>query len=126
MANKAANSVDKVVGRNVRLRRLAAKLTQAELGREIGVTFQQIQKYENGTNRIGASRLSRIAEVLEIPVPALFEGVGSIPGAGQSSLGELLMEPRSRQLARAFSEISDDDIQRCLMALIEQIAARRH
>jgi transcriptional regulator with XRE-family HTH domain len=114
-----------MVGRNVRLYRMAAKLSQDELGRKIGVTFQQVQKYEKGTNRIGASRLNRISEALEVPIPALFEGVRSIPASRHTSLSELLTQPRSFRLARAFSGIADDEIQRCLVELIERIAAHR-
>lgn len=125
MARKEPNSVDKLVGRNVRLHRMAAKLSQQELGRKIGVTFQQVQKYEKGTNRIGASRLNRISEVLETPIPALFEGVRSVPGARQNSVSELLAKPRSFRLAQAFSGIEDDELQRCLVELIERIAAHR-
>ena len=125
MARKEPNSVDKMVGRNVRLYRMTAKLSQDELGRKIGVTFQQVQKYEKGTNRIGASRLNRISEALEVPIPALFEGVRSIPTSRHTSLSELLTQPRSFRLARAFSGIADDEIQRCLVELIERIAAHR-
>ena len=125
MARKEPNSVDKLVGRNVRLHRMAAKLSQQELGRKIGVTFQQVQKYEKGTNRIGASRLNRISEVLETPIPALFEGVRSVAGARQNSVSELLAKPRSFRLAQAFSGIEDDELQRCLVELIERIAAHR-
>ncbi len=63
---------------------MAAKLSQHELGRKIGVTFQQVQKYEKGTNRIGASRLNRISEVLEVPIPTLFDGVSPRPALGQT------------------------------------------
>jgi transcriptional regulator with XRE-family HTH domain len=125
MARKQPDSVDKAVGRNVRLHRMAAKLSQHELGRKIGVTFQQVQKYEKGTNRIGASRLNRISEVLDVPIPTLFDGVSAASTTRNTPLSELLAKPRSFRLARAFSAISDADLQRCLVELIEHIASQR-
>jgi transcriptional regulator with XRE-family HTH domain len=104
---------------------MAAKLSQHELGRKIGVTFQQVQKYEKGANRIGASRLNRISEVLDVPIPMLFDGASTASSTRTTPLSELLTKPRSFRLARAFSSIGDADLQRCLVELIEHIAARR-
>src|SRR3954463_4915435 len=74
MPAKAPNPVDKHVGSRVRMRRIMLGMSQERLGEGLGLTFQQIQKYEKGTNRIGASRLQRISEILQIPVSFLFEG----------------------------------------------------
>src|SRR5215468_9864825 len=68
------NLIDKHVGSRVRMRRMMLKMSQEKLGNAVGVTFQQIQKYEKGANRIGASRPQQIAEVLSVPVPFFFEG----------------------------------------------------
>src|SRR5271156_3004013 len=124
MPAKKPKPVDVVVGHNVRFQRLAAGLSQEALGAKIGVTFQQVQKYEKGTNRIGASRLTQIAEVLGIPIPLLFEGAstGASDGHNHTSARELLAEPRAFRLARAFSHISDVQIQRCIVELVERIA----
>lgn len=67
------NSTDREVGKSIRAHRLLAGMSQSELGRKIGVSFQQVQKYEKGTNRVGAGRLPQIAEILGVPVGALFK-----------------------------------------------------
>src|ERR1700761_937049 len=74
MSAKTPNPVDKYVGSRVRMRRIMLNMSQEKLGDALGLTFQQVQKYEKGTNRIGASRLHQIAEVLQVPVSFLFEG----------------------------------------------------
>ena len=71
---KAPNPVDKYVGSRVRMRRIMLGMSQEKLGEALGLTFQQIQKYEKGTNRVGASRIQQIAEILQVPVSFLFEG----------------------------------------------------
>src|ERR1700692_4808905 len=102
MPAKVPSPVDVMVGRNIRLQRFATGISQEELGRRIGVTFQQVQKYEKGTNRIGASRLTQIAQALGVSVPLLFEGVSSAPSAAaaHSATSELLAEPRAFRLAQ--------------------------
>src|SRR6185295_6697928 len=74
MSIKAPNPVDKYVGSRVRMRRIMLGMSQEKLGEALGLTFQQIQKYEKGTNRVGASRLQQISEILQVPVSFLFEG----------------------------------------------------
>ena len=78
MPGKAPNPVDRHVGSRVRMRRIMLGMSQEKLGEGLGLTFQQIQKYEKGANRIGASRIQQISEILQVPVSFLFEGV---PGA---------------------------------------------
>src|SRR6185312_2919497 len=80
-ASKSATATDSHVGMRVRLRRLTVRMSQEALGEAIGVTFQQIQKYERGTNRIGASRLHNIARVLTVPVSFFFEGAPTVESA---------------------------------------------
>ena len=82
MTKKEPNPVDKHVGSRVRMRRLMLSMSQEKLGDALGITFQQVQKYEKGTNRIGASRLQHIANILRAPVATFFEGA---PGAGYGS-----------------------------------------
>ena len=74
MSIKSPNPVDKHVGSRVRMRRIMLGMSQEKLGEALGLTFQQVQKYEKGTNRVGASRIQQICEILQIPVSFLFEG----------------------------------------------------
>src|SRR5712671_5490238 len=86
MVKKAPNPVDRHVGSRVRMRRMMLSMSQEKLGDALGLTFQQVQKYEKGTNRIGASRLQQISNILQVPVEFLFDGAPSMPG--HSGMGE--------------------------------------
>ena len=77
MARRRDDVVDVLVGRNIRILRKQRRMSQTDLANKIGVTFQQVQKYENGTNRIASGRLFQIAKLLDVPVQALFEGCES-------------------------------------------------
>src|ERR1700739_1958251 len=89
MSTKAPNPVDKYVGSRVRMRRIMLGMSQEKLGEALGLTFQQIQKYEKGTNRVGASRIQQISEILQVPVSFLFEGGPSgMPGFGADGFAE--------------------------------------
>jgi transcriptional regulator with XRE-family HTH domain len=125
LAKKGPLPTDVVVGRNIRLRRLEKRLSQTDLGHRLGVTFQQIQKYENGTNRVGAGRLLQIAEVLDVPVQSFFEGArpGDIPETGSPS--KLISGPQALRLARAFARIEDSTVRRAVVGLVEGIADRK-
>src|ERR1700730_13493079 len=81
MAKKAPNPIDRHVGSRVRMRRMMLSMSQEKLGDALGLTFQQVQKYEKGTNRIGASRLQQISLILQVPVSFFFEGAPSVPSA---------------------------------------------
>ena len=87
MAKKAPNPIDKHVGSRVRMRRMMLNMSQEKLGDALGLTFQQVQKYEKGTNRIGASRLQQIGQILQVPVSFFFEGAPHSPGHG-AGMGE--------------------------------------
>ena len=80
MAKKAPNPIDKHVGSRVRMRRMMLAMSQEKLGDALGLTFQQVQKYEKGTNRIGASRLQQISHILQVPVAFFFEGAPNLQG----------------------------------------------
>src|SRR5438034_8794140 len=80
MAKKAPNPIDKHVGSRVRMRRMMLAMSQERLGDALGLTFQQVQKYEKGANRIGASRLQQISHILQVPVSFFFDGAPSVPG----------------------------------------------
>lgn len=120
-SNKSASKMDKIVGRNIRVHRLIRGLTQEGLGEKLGVTFQQIQKYEKGTNRVGSGRLFQIAALLEVPVTAFFEG-GETPAAMKSSSPfDLLADPAALRLVQAFAEIPDHKTKRAVLALVESM-----
>jgi transcriptional regulator with XRE-family HTH domain len=74
MPKRAPNPIDKHVGSRVRMRRLKLNMSQTDLGNALGLTFQQVQKYEKGSNRVSASRLQHISQILQVPVPFFFEG----------------------------------------------------
>jgi transcriptional regulator with XRE-family HTH domain len=126
MAKRAPQPVDVLVGQNIRICRLQKGLSQTELGERIGVTFQQIQKYEKGANRVGASRLTQISGVLGVPLPTLFEGT---PTAGQpmpdQSARALLTHPHSLRLLQAFDKITSDAMRSAVLQMIESIAGGR-
>ena len=83
MAKKAPNPIDKHVGSRVRMRRMMLSMSQEKLGDALGLTFQQVQKYEKGTNRIGASRLQQISLILQVPGRVFLRG--SAAASGQAS-----------------------------------------
>jgi transcriptional regulator with XRE-family HTH domain len=122
MLQKRAQKIDKVIGRNVRIHRLAKKMSQTELGDQLGVSFQQVQKYENGTNRVGSGRLYQIASILGVHVSTFFKGGEGAERAGDSGLLDLLTEPQSVRLIRAFSKITDTTVRRSLVQLAEKFA----
>ena len=79
MAKKAPNPIDKHVGSRVRMRRMMLGMSQEKLGDALDLTFQQVQKYEKGSNRIGASRLQQVSQILQVPVAFFFEGAPLMP-----------------------------------------------
>jgi transcriptional regulator with XRE-family HTH domain len=128
MGGKRANNVDVAVGHRIRLFRLNAGLSQTELADQIGVTFQQVQKYEKGVNRVGAGRLTQIAAALNVPITAFFEGMTSGAKSSRSeadSLAELMTAPRAFKLLDAFSEITDPALQTAILSLVQSISSRR-
>jgi transcriptional regulator with XRE-family HTH domain len=133
MATKAPNPVDKYVGSRVRMRRIMLGMSQEKLGEALGLTFQQIQKYEKGTNRVGASRIQQISEILQVPVSFLFEGGprgseagGFAEGASPSYVSDFLATSEGLALTRAFTRITDPKLRRSIVDLVEQISAREN
>jgi transcriptional regulator with XRE-family HTH domain len=117
---KRPSSIDIAVGRNVRIWRMAKGLSQAQLAHRLGVTFQQVQKYEVGANRIGTGRLVKLAAILGVPIAALFDGTeGADPAR---SLLALIADKRAFRLARAFAAIADNTARLSLVNLVEKIA----
>jgi transcriptional regulator with XRE-family HTH domain len=118
---KAVHPIDRMVGLNIRIFRLAKDMSQTELGRAIGVSFQQVQKYENGYNRVGSSRLAKIAETLGVPVNRLFDNEtrtadGHVNGA---LVTDLLAVPYAVQMLRAFGGMANNDVRRSFVDLME-------
>lgn len=132
MSAKAPNPVDKYVGSRVRMRRIMLGMSQEKLGEALDLTFQQIQKYEKGTNRIGASRLQQISDILQVPVSFLFEGgpTGSLNAEGLTDapspayVSDFLATSEGLALTRAFTRISDPKLRRTIVDLVEQMASR--
>ena len=131
MAAKSPNPVDKHVGSRVRMRRMMLGMSQTALANGLGLTFQQVQKYEKGTNRIGASRLQQIAHILQVPVAFFFEGASSVPGA-RSNIGtapspsyvtEFLATRDGLALIEAFMRIKNVKIRRRIVELVAEIVA---
>lgn len=132
MAKKAPNPIDKHVGSRVRMRRMMLGMSQEKLGNSLGLTFQQVQKYEKGTNRIGASRLQQIAHILQVPVSFFFEGAPSVGAAAKSEgmaeapspayVSDFLATSDGLALTKAFMRIGDTKLRRRIVDLVEQIA----
>lgn len=122
MLQKRAQKIDRVIGRNVRIHRLAKKMSQTELGDHLGVSFQQVQKYENGTNRVGSGRLYQIAAILGVHVSTLFKGGDRTDKVKDPGLLDLLTEPQSVRMIRAFAKITDSTVRRSLVQLAERFA----
>jgi transcriptional regulator with XRE-family HTH domain len=120
MPRAVQNKADIVVGRNIRIVRQKLRMSQSALARQVGVTFQQIQKYEKGVNRVGASRLAQIAAALRVPIPSLFQGVGE--NDDFDSPHDLLTDANAIKLAEAFAEIRDSQVRRTIVTLVTQMA----
>jgi transcriptional regulator with XRE-family HTH domain len=132
MLKKAPNPIDKHVGSRVRMRRMMLGMSQEKLGDALGLTFQQVQKYEKGTNRIGASRLQQISLILQVPVSFFFEGAPPPPG-GTEAFGEapspayvtdFLATTDGLTLVKAFMRIPNPKLRRRIVDLVEEMAGQ--
>jgi transcriptional regulator with XRE-family HTH domain len=135
---KAPNPVDRHVGSRVRMRRMMLAMSQTNLGNALGLTFQQVQKYEKGTNRIGASRLQQISHILQVPVAFFFEGAPSVPGTPQAtetapspayvtdflatSVDSRSLRPSCGSRTRSSSDVSSSSWRRSLSTMITDTA----
>ena len=127
MSEKKANPIDVQIGARMRARRLSLGITQQELAAKIGVTFQQLQKYEKGENRVGASRIQMVAHGLGVS-PAYFFGdvaASAVPSADgeTTSLSEFLLTKQGLELNSAFLKIPNPRIRRSLVAMVKVIAS---
>lgn len=124
MGERRRDAVDILVGRNIRILRQDRGMSQTELGRQIDVTFQQVQKYENGTNRVGSGRLFKIASILGVPITAFFEGANQATSEdAEPSPVAMLAEPYVLRLLQAFCVLDDMDLRRSIVELAEHMAA---
>ncbi|WP_421784676.1 helix-turn-helix domain-containing protein [Hyphobacterium sp.] len=125
---REANQIDAHVGSRVRLRRQLLKMSQEKLGEELGVTFQQVQKYERGANRIGASRLFSLSKVLDVPVNFFFEGLSGVSAQGVAEseqspiVYEFIQSSDGVALAEAFSRIKTPKVRRRVLELVRSLA----
>jgi transcriptional regulator with XRE-family HTH domain len=127
MAKKSPDPVDKHVGSRVRMRRKIIGMSQEKLGAKLGMSFQQVQKYEKGTNRIGSSRLQHIADILQVPVAFLFEGApGQIKVKGDAPspayVADFLATSNGLALIKAFTRIKNAKLRRFIVNLVEEIS----
>lgn len=128
---KKPNPIDIHVGSRVRLRRNMLGVSQEKLGESLGITFQQVQKYEKGTNRVGASRLQAISTILNVPVSFFFEDAPGGPAGSAGGLAEasstsfvvdFLSSAEGLQLNRAFAKITDARVRRKIVDLVKALA----
>jgi transcriptional regulator with XRE-family HTH domain len=123
MQGRKPEPLDAMVGAKIRVLRVSRGLSQSDLADQIGVTFQQVQKYEKGANRVGASRLSQIANVLGVSIGELFEQTRQRPGDSDTPF-KLLVEPGAVRVLKAYVQTTDPRLRRAIVNLIEGIAGR--
>ena len=121
---KSATPMDALVGSRLRTRRKQLRISQEKLGKEVGVSFQQVQKYENGTNRIGAGRLAEISKVLDVPVAYFFTGNsgGPSPDGERGDARAILSEPGATELLQAFGQIGSLALRNAVVRLARDLA----
>jgi len=131
VTSRKPNPIDAHVGARVRLRRLLVGMSQEKLGERVGLTFQQIQKYEKGVNRIGASRLYQFSDILEVPIQFFFEDAPTLDGAPAPGFAEsggtdfyydFLNSREGLELNRAFMKIADPKIRRTIIDLVRSLS----
>jgi len=127
---KIPDAIDVYVGGRIRMRRIMLKMSQTGLGGELGITFQQVQKYEKGTNRVGASRLQKIATVLGVPPSFFFHQEGEDPVTtagignlqGMNDVSQFLQSREGVTLNQSFLKISDPKVRQKIVALVKAMA----
>lgn len=129
MTKRDPNFVDRHVGNRVRMRRLLVAMSQEKLGELLGITFQQVQKYEKGSNRVSASRLYQISRVLGVPVQYFFDELkgddspsGFAESEGADAITGALQSPDGVQIARIFSATTDPDKRKLILNAVKLLA----
>ena len=128
--SEGPHPIDIHVGARVKLRRMILGMSQETLGKALGLTFQQIQKYEKGVNRIGASRIFELSKLLDVPIQYFYNGYGNENGAAKDGVDgrsgdrfmDLVNSPEGVQLCRSFSEITDPQVKKRVLDLVKSIA----
>ena len=123
---KSPNQIDKHIGSRVRARRIMLGMSQERLAGALGLTFQQVQKYEKGVNRIGASRLLQIAGILDVGIEFFFEGLPGLRAggfSGDSLVAEFLTRSESDRLVRGFLRLKDDEARKKVADLVDWLAS---
>ena len=129
---KEPDATDIYVGKRIRMRRLALDMNQTKLADAVSLTFQQIQKYEKGTNRVSASRMQQFAQILKVPISFFFEGspAAEVPGGGKVSgkaavspayVNDFLASRDGQTIIKAFTQIEDKKLRRSIVFLVEQL-----
>ena len=128
-AARKPNPVDVHVGTRVRMRRQVLKMSQEKLGDQLGVTFQQVQKYERGANRVGASRLWKMSQVMEVPVGFFFDGLGEVGAVTEFAeddqlpiVYDFINSTDGVNLAKAVSQIKNKAVRRQILELARSLA----
>ncbi|MCB8819248.1 helix-turn-helix domain-containing protein [Microvirga rosea] len=128
---KSTGSIDKEIGSRVRMRRISVGMSQEKLGDMLGLTFQQVQKYEKGTNRISVGRLVDIAKILGVDIDFFFNGIrsgkagsGFAEEAGSPYISEVMSTPEGLQLIRTFTAIKNPKIRRSIVQLVSVLASQ--
>jgi transcriptional regulator with XRE-family HTH domain len=128
MPKKQANPIDIQVGNRVRIRRMLIGMSQERLGDLLGLTFQQVQKYEKGVNRIGAGRLFEVARILNVPIDFFYEGLNATNPSGESTeavappVMEFVSSGEGLQLSLAFMKIRDAKVRKRVLDLVKSLA----
>lgn len=129
MSARSPDHIDQHAGAQLRIRRSEFDMSQSELGEKLGVTFQQVQKYERGTNRISAGRLFKIAHILNVPITYFYDGLdqsGSPKiGGGATALYDFIVSPDGLDLAEAFTGIRHQTTRRRVIDLIRSISGEQ-
>ena len=123
MGMRKSGPLDAMVGARIHMLRIGRGMSQTRLAEQIGVTFQQVQKYERGASRVGASRLSQIASVLGVSVGELFESSGVEP-RGLNSPAHMLAKPGALRVLKAYARTTSPRVRLCIAKLVESIADR--
>jgi transcriptional regulator with XRE-family HTH domain len=123
---KATDLADRLVGQNIRVFRKAKGLSQAALGNALGLTFQQVQKYEIGANRVGSGRLAKIAKVLDVPIERFFHNrTSGAEGADEGDIvTDLLVLPYALRMLKALKNVPNNKVRLSLVMLAESIAQK--
>jgi transcriptional regulator with XRE-family HTH domain len=131
MSSKHPDPVDIYVGSRVRMRRLMVGMSQEKLGDKLGLTFQQVQKYEKGTNRVSASRLQQLSEILSVPIPFFFDGLPQPRGAARQAEGasialitDFLGHADGHALVKVFRRIKKAPLRRSIVRMVEAIVEK--